>query len=880
MASPQASARLWGVAVAFSTAVAAGPADAHGFGQRYELPLPLSLYLFGGAAVVALSFVVFVLFVRQPRVSATYPKFDMLANPVGRAIAHPAAALALGLTMLGLFGVTVLAGLIGDQNPYRNIAPTLVWIIWWVGFAYVSAFVGNLWVRISPWRIVFDGFDWLSRQLGGRRGLSLKVPYPEALGAWPACALLLAFSWTELVYPDAARPAHIAVLTIAYSLLSWGCMFVFGRDVWLENGEIFALFFGLFSRLAPTEAKDGGLYLRPFGAGFLGDAPVSISKVAFVLLILASVLYDGLIGTPEWANFEATLQAALSGLGEAAPIAIKTAALIASWLLFLGAFLGICTLMSTAAAGRPAPLAVARGFALTLIPIAIGYHIAHYLVYLLIQGQYIIPLASDPFGYGWNLFGTADYRVDIALAGARFSWYLALAAIVVGHVTAVYLAHVRAFAVFEGRSAVLRSQLPLTALMVVYTFIGLTITAEPIVARRTAAEPTAVTTEVAVPADALLPEAETGRLQPVGDNKLARLKLTYQMLGSAFQDGTRTTSADLLYAFAFAVRWSTRSNGTDGHYDPVIDAATAPMREHLVALRVTDVDSVSKSFRVGDVNFLREIFTVETYLDLAADDSDWDAAVAPPFSTLPWHLLVLMEEAVTRGWAAFSREEAQLRGVAWLDLVRSKELTAKLASLVKQFARDGHRPDILRLYVSEGDARKRWDALDAFYQANGHFLVTNGPYTLKRWSPESVTLDAFRDLSYPLGVGSYDVYAIPRRGFITQTEWTGDALVISADIEIIDKFQRSYRLVRAPLQSIPAVVVKRAMPECRYLVTDAAGRVVLSGVATIGADAKFQVNVKGRLTPGRYTISAFIAVNGNAITPDIRRMPVVMSSSP
>ena len=104
--------------------------------------------------------------------------------------------------------------------------------------------------------------------------------------------------------------------------------------------------------------------------------------------------------------------------------------------------------MSCGGVGRPEPLEVARSFALTLVPIAIGYHVAHYLVFLLVQGQYIIPLLSDPFGCGWNLFGTAGYRVDIAIAGARFAWYAAVAAIVIGHMIAVYLAHLRAMAVF------------------------------------------------------------------------------------------------------------------------------------------------------------------------------------------------------------------------------------------------------------------------------------------------------------------------------------------------------------------------------------------------------------------------------------------------
>ena len=143
------------------------PASAHGFGQRYELPLPLSLYLFGAALAVALSFVVFGLFVRRRSAPRAYAPIDVLDNPVGRMVAHPAVVWALRLAVLGLFVVTILAGLFGNSNPYRNIAPTLVWIIWWVGLAYVAAFAGDIWALVNPWRTVFDAADWLYRRLGG-----------------------------------------------------------------------------------------------------------------------------------------------------------------------------------------------------------------------------------------------------------------------------------------------------------------------------------------------------------------------------------------------------------------------------------------------------------------------------------------------------------------------------------------------------------------------------------------------------------------------------------------------------------------------------------------------------------------------------------------
>jgi hypothetical protein len=872
------AAAVWSVAASGAGAV---PAAAHGFGQRYELPLPLTLYLYGAATVVLLSFAVFAFFVRRSPIRRTGARVDLLAGSIGRVIGHRAIALLLRLGVLALFVVVILAGLIGEQNPYRNIAPTLVWIVWWVGLAFVTIFVGNLWALVNPWRTIFDGVQWLWRRLGGRGDLGLRLPYPEALGVWPAALLLLAFAWIELIYPNAASPAHIACLAIAYSVLSMAGMLACGRDTWLRYGEVFSVVFATFARFAPTEARDGHLYLRPFGTGLHDERPVSTSMMAFVLLLLATVLYDGLIGTGEWTAFEGWLLTLLPASGARGTMALRSVGLVAMWLIFLGAYLGISGTMSALAGGRPGVLDVARGFALTLVPIAIGYHVAHYLVFLLVQGQYIIPLSSDPFGYGWDLFGTAGYRIDIGLVGARFAWYVAVVAIIVGHVMAVYLAHVRAMAIFKTRSAALLTQVPLTALMVVYTFIGLSITAQPIVESRAAAEPSAETSEmIAIPSDAVLPGVGDGRLAAPSAERSARIKLTYKVLGSAFHDATKMTAADLLYAYAFAYRWSARAGDTDPAYDPHIEAATAMLRRHLVAVRIAGAETASRSFRVGDVDFVREVFTVDVYLALAPDNADWNAVVAPPWSAVPWHLLVLMEEAVTRGWAAFSQGEAQRRSVAWLDLARSAELSAKLLSLATEFERAAYRPDTLQGRVTEEEARRRWRALIAFYKTSGHFLVASGPYKLKSWTSEGVTLEAFRDLTYPLGVGSYDAYALPRRGFVTRAEWDGTRLSVAGDIEVVEKFQRSYRLVRTPLKSVPAAYLKRDAPELRYVVTGADGRVALTGSAPLGADTGFALDLKGRLPPGRYMLSALIAVNGNAMNAEIHRLPLIVAPQP
>ncbi|MFQ6023521.1 MAG: hypothetical protein ACE5NW_12445, partial [Acidiferrobacterales bacterium] len=886
------------------------PASAHAFGQRYDLPVPLELYLLAAAAAVALSFVVIAAFVRGAPQFRPYPRVNLLRYRVGRLLAHRSVILVLKLVSVGLFVLVVVAGFVGNQHPLRNLAPALVWIIWWVGLAYVSAFVGNLWALINPWRITFGWAQALCRRIFQGRELSLHLPYPGALGVWPGLTLLLTFSWIELVFPEPAIPANIAWMAVGYSVVTWTGMFLFGKEQWLRQGEVFSVLFGLLARFGATELRvsrrdvcktcglgcidrDGqcvdcykcfGLAevhdrewnLRPYAVGLLRNEAVSTSMMAFVLLMLSMVLFDGFLATPAWANLQGFVQANFSGSGEAFLMSIKTVGLVAFWLLFLGAYLATCWFMAAVSGGQPPGWEIARIFALTLVPIAIAYHLAHYLTYLLVQGQYIIPLASDPFGFGWNLLGTAGYRINIAVVGARFAWYTAVITIVVGHIVAVYLAHHRAVRTLADRRSALRSQYPMTALMIAYTVTSLSILAEPIVKSPAAPAPTAAeeapSTLVRIPEDAVIPLAGSGRLMEVGADKYAKAKLTYKSMASAFHDGTQTTAPDVFYPYIFAYRWGVRGSGELSRYDPYIDATTGLIRERVAALRITGVDRATKSIRFGDLSFVRELHVIEVYLNATTEDLQDAAAIAPPWSSVPWHVIVLMEEAVSRGWAAFSQAEAARRGVEWLDLVRTKRTQGRLASLVEEFERAGYRPDALKELVTAEQAQERWAALKAFYQERGHFLVTNGPYILKNWSQEATVLEVFRDLSYPLGIGSYDSYPIPRRAYISKIELTDTGLRVLAEVDRVEKFQRTYEIVRKPFARGTSTAGRTETPVCHYLVVASDGKVVLTGRGRLQDDATFAVDLNGKLSPGVYTIMTALFLGGNTMNPDIKRI--------
>lgn len=488
-------------------AVAAGPAAAHGFGQRYDLPVPLGLWIAGAAAAVALSFVAIGLFMQWRPSGTRYPRLNLLRWRVPRLIAaRPTRIAAQGLA-LALLLLVVAAGLFGDQTPTRNLAPTAIWIVWWVGFAYMSALVGNLWAVINPVAAVFAWAEAAARRWPRLPRPTLARRWPARLGAWPAIGLFAGFAWTELVFEGRAIPQRLALLLIAYAVVTWVAMALVGRAAWLENGDPFAVAFGILARFAPMEirstaracARDGGencqncgcfdgvstdareWSLRPFGVGLLRTADITPSMVVFVLLMLSTVTFDGLTATPLWAAVENWLYGLLPGAGATRLAVIGTGGLALCAAAFVAVYRFFAWWMAAAAGGEIATATVARLFVLSLVPIAIAYHLAHYFSYLLIQGQLIIRLASDPFGFGWNLLGTAHYRPDIGIVGARFAWYLAVIAIVLGHILAVAIGHTIALREYATRRAALRSQLPMLVLMVGYTMVSLWIIAQPIV---------------------------------------------------------------------------------------------------------------------------------------------------------------------------------------------------------------------------------------------------------------------------------------------------------------------------------------------------------------------------------------------------------------
>ena len=516
---------------ALALVIGTAPAYAHGFGERTELPVPLGYFLLGSGAVVALSFAVMGLFVKGTTGGGSYWRYDLLRNGWLRwALTTPFLGIPVKILSVFLLAVVIVTGLFGDQTPSANFAPSFVWIIWWVGMAYVAALIGNVWAVINPWKILFGWWERLYRRLRQGSQLTPMREYPEGWRMWPALVLFLAFAWLQDAFPRSAVPVLVAWMAIIYSVITFTGMAIFGKRQWLRNGEVFSVVFGFLARFSLTEVRvlepkvcractsgcqgaadstdtdewDGCVdcyecfekspalserrqfNLRPFAMGLSRKEPVSNDVLAVVVLLLATVTFDGFGATSAWANVQSVFLTAFPALMGNPVVNGLTIADTLGVLLFPVAFflvyLLFCFFMAGMVGKSLGAMELARAFAYSLIPIALAYNISHFITLLLVQGQLIINLASDPFGFGWDLFGTADYQVFQGIITAEILWFLSVAVVVVGHVIAVYLAHLASMRIFQDRSMAMNSQYPMLTLMVMYTVVSLWILAQPIAA--------------------------------------------------------------------------------------------------------------------------------------------------------------------------------------------------------------------------------------------------------------------------------------------------------------------------------------------------------------------------------------------------------------
>jgi hypothetical protein len=442
---------------------------AHGLGGVRDLAVPLWLFLWGGAVVIVVSFLALGMLWRRPQLDSA-ARGRPLPEGLERVLRSTALHVVLGALSAALLVLVFATALVGEPSSATNLAPTFVYVVFWLGLVVVQVLLGNVWRVLNPWLAIADGVAWLWNRLG--RDWTPPLAYPERLGVWPAAILLLAFTALELAYVDPANPRVLALAIALYSYLTWFGMAAFGRRTWVEHGEAFAVYFGLLARIAPFGEREGRLVLRwPFSG--LAGADRRYGVLPIVAVMLGSVAFDSLSRTTMWQDLRARVEGPYvlesPGLADLVGTLLAVGGLFGCIALVCVAYL---TAVRLARVVADAERSLVSDFVLSLVPIALVYAVAHYFTLLLIQGQYALPLGSDPFGFGWDVLGLADYQPNLAPISPNMVWYVQVGALVAGHVAGLTVAHDRAVGILPMRDA-LRSQYPLLGLMVVYTVGGL-----------------------------------------------------------------------------------------------------------------------------------------------------------------------------------------------------------------------------------------------------------------------------------------------------------------------------------------------------------------------------------------------------------------------
>jgi hypothetical protein len=443
---------------------------AHGIGGVRDLPVPESFFFTTAAIVLVVSFVLLGLLWKRPL---------LVANAAGQKLPQVVSAfflsrplrVVLQLISAGLLVVTLATALFGTTIELLNFAPTFIYVIFWLGIPLLSILFGNVWRALSPWRAIADGTVWVLEWTG--REARPVLDWTGRWGRYPGAVALFSFVALELANPRPAYPRTLAIATALYSYWALAGMAIYGREAWTRHGEGFAVAFELLSRIAPFAVRDGRIVVRwPF-TGLGGDERVR-GTLVFVAVLLGSTSFDGFSRTSMWQNLIGNIRADLADSPQRTVDLATTLTNVSGLALFvLGVVSTYLVAVLAARALTGAGRSLVPDFVLPLVPIAAAYLVAHYFSLFLIQGQFIITLASDPFGRGWDLFGTVDFAPNLAIVSPDTVWYVQVGSLVVGHVAGLAIAHDRAVTIFEDRRAALRSQYPMLALMVLYTVGGL-----------------------------------------------------------------------------------------------------------------------------------------------------------------------------------------------------------------------------------------------------------------------------------------------------------------------------------------------------------------------------------------------------------------------
>lgn len=370
----------------------------------------------------------------------------------------------LNTTGVGTLVAILVVGVLGPAAPTANLAILVVWAGWWAGFTMSVYTVGNAWPALNPWRTLARVFDRLTPETAVAP-VRERV-HPARIGSWPSIAGLIGLVWLEVVTPVSSNARLLSIVILGYSVVTLGGAVLVGPEIWFTRVDPISRVFRWYGRLAPVQRSAGGLTVRLPGGALAAREDVGTAEIddAFVVALLWVTTYDGLVSTPAWATvMEPLVDAGIPAAG------IYLLAIAGGFWLFLVAYRS-----AAAYARRTAETYVSteflRGwFAPSLLPIAAGYHAAHFLGYFIALSPPLLATLRAPLD--------PAFAAPLALPG----WFglLELGCVLGGHILAVWIAHSTAFDLFPGVLTPIRSQYPFIIAMIFYTMVSAWIVGQP-----------------------------------------------------------------------------------------------------------------------------------------------------------------------------------------------------------------------------------------------------------------------------------------------------------------------------------------------------------------------------------------------------------------
>jgi hypothetical protein len=443
---PRALVALLGLLVLSTPALAHG--GSLGSAGRQSVSVPTWLVLMTGGAAVGASFLLASFVTDRTLIEDIESWAHRLVDAAAGVRALTIAVRVVGVALLV---ATLAVGTLGPQQPLANAGLLFVWVGWWAGFTMSTYLVGNWWPALNPWRTVAGLLPTLDRS------------YPDSLGVWPATVALLALVWLEIASPVADAPDVLVGWIVAYTVVTLAGAVVFGEQ-WFDRADPVSRVFDHYGHVGALHRTAEGIAARLPGAGLRDLSLSTRSEVAFVVALLWITTFDGFVATPTWADIAAAATPTVP------LIALYPLALVAGFGLFFGVFYGAARLSRQTAETYLTTATLARQFAPSLLAIAAGYHVAHYLGYFLSLAPALTTVATAPFA--------PPATVELLVLPGWFET-VGMTAILLGHLLAIWVAHGTAYDIFPGRLQAIRSQYPFIAVMVFYTMTSLWIIAQP-----------------------------------------------------------------------------------------------------------------------------------------------------------------------------------------------------------------------------------------------------------------------------------------------------------------------------------------------------------------------------------------------------------------